>query len=175
MKTIPVKKYSLKSRQKKSKLRLAIILALAPLLLYSGQILCNEKNSTLKQAIKKLPLLNSIQLIEWNKSRYVVSIASIELTENSPMARLKALKTTKAIAQANLSKFINGESIEIREKLCSIRVIDQSGRSQKVVHDKEFFQELIKSESSGILKESGEVYWKNDDKFHFATYVQISE
>ena len=136
---------------------------------YAGSI-----SNDLKNIIKNLSLCNAIEVIQFEKDKYVVSIADAEISGSTATDKLNAMKEAKLISQANLSKFINGENISIKETLSTIRVVKSTGGDSEIVKDEETFEEFIKNKSRGILNNIKFVRWSSDGAYYVATIIKIS-
>ena len=136
---------------------------------YAGSI-----SSNLKNIIKNLSLCNAIEVIQFEKDKYVVSIADAEISGSTATDKLNAMKEAKLISQANLSKFINGENISIKETLSTIRVVKSTGNDSKIIKDEETFEEFIQNRSGGILNNINFIRWSSDGVYFVATVIRIS-
>ena len=131
-------------------------------------------NSNLKKIIKNLPLTNNIEIIKFKNSKFIVSIGDATVSNSTPTGKVNALKKAKLISQSNLSTFISGESISIKEKLSTIRIVEDINGKSNLVKDQDTYEEYINCKSKGLLKNIDFIHWFSEGVYYVATIAKIS-
>jgi len=130
--------------------------------------------NNLKEVVKGLSIQNGIEILKFNNKKYLVAIANADINGKTPHDKLKAIKIAKHLSQLNVSKFINGEDIDIREKLTSIRVVESIGSNHAIVQDDEVYEEFIKTASSGAIRNMRNMKWRENGIYYVATLMRIN-
>jgi hypothetical protein len=132
-----------------------------------------EPSINFKSYLKSLDLFDSISVVDFNDKRYVVSLTSDEVTGLRPIDKLNLKKSTKLLAESELIKFSKGENIvydlSYTEKTTTTTTTASETKSITV----KVLNEVIKSKSSGVVKDFSYMWYiSNGLIFHYA-YIEI--
>jgi len=129
----------------------------------------------LKEAVKGISIYSGIDILIFHNNKYIVSVADSEINGNTPSDKLNAMKVAKQVSESELSKFVNGEDIHIKERLSSIRVTKSSNDTNKIVSDNEVYEEFIRNRSSGAIKGMRSFRWRSGNLYYVATLLKFTE
>lgn len=152
---------------------LVISLSLMLTFLTPYSTFAGELSNDFEQIVKNFNLIDSIEIIKFNNNKYIVSIAESSVRGRTPMDKLEALKVSKGKALSNLSKFINGERIKIKEKVTSVRVVSHDDSDSKIIYEEETYDEFLQSKDRGILKKIKYLSWSKDNIYYTASIIKF--
>lgn len=152
----------------KIKLIFLVFITLIPSACYADRV-----NNELREIVNNLLVSDGVDVIAYQDDRYIVSIADADIKSNTPLDKLNAMKIARQLSEAQISRFINGEFVYIKEKLESIRVVKSSMNESQYIKNKDIYEEFITSKSSGMMRNMINIKWVHDHAYFVATLMKI--
>ncbi len=136
----------------------------------------NADNSRLLEIAKNeaAKMGDYVTIVKFEDTIYLLSIGSSPITDNTPLAKMTALKEAKILAKNGLMKFMYGTKTQVHEQLSTIYVTKKntSGDNTEITQQqKEEYIEIIRDKNKGILEniiDAGK--WKENNRYFF-TYA----
>ncbi len=136
----------------------------------------NADDSRLLEIVKKeaAKMGDHVTIVKFEDTIYLLSIGSSPITDNTPLAKMTALKEAKILAKNGLIKFMYGTKIQVHEQLSTIYVTKKNtsgGNAEITQQQKEEYIEIIRDKGEGILEniiDAGK--WKENNRYFF-TYA----
>jgi hypothetical protein len=133
--------------------------------LFSISVFATElKNIVMQDAMLSNGLTT---FIKYQDTQYLVAVGISTISSNSIQAKINAIKGAKALAQSNLSKFINNTQVQSTQELIDkVIIVKNSDKIKRDVTSK--YLEIIKEKGSGILKNTIDIgKWKIDNEYFY--------
>ncbi len=140
---------------------------------FNQSVFAKKIPKELKNFVKNIEIYEGVEVIVFNESKYIISVSSSNILGSMPKDKIMAMKIAKQISDSNISKFVNGEDINIKESLKSMRITRIINDNKELIKDEEIYNEFIKTKSSGALKYTKNIRWRDNDVYFVATLLKL--
>ncbi len=120
---------------------------------------------------------DQVTIVKSEDTIYLLSIGSSPITDNTPLAKITALKEAKILAKGGLMKFIYGTKTQVHEQLSTLYITKKntSDGNVEITHQqKEEYIEMIQDKGDGILKNIIDIgKWKKNNRYFFTYAINL--